>query len=402
MKIQITIFLIGLSISSFAQFGNIQRSIERKTKNHYEEKGEAIGEKHATEAANKGMQSASDGIDKLVAWEDEQLADEKIFIDTNFIEYTDIQWQRLRFVSGENVIFYDKPFNFEEDEKVPSNWHINGKSKGEVQVSRLDQGKIIIVSADGFLTPKIENIEQDYLPDNFTLEFDFMMPVVPFSKPFSIYFYAKDEQQDNNLAPIKINQNVVTYKDSSGYYPVVANDENGMSNWYHLSISYNKDFLQIFINERLMVTYKEDINPTGFTIDYFAIAPIFYKNFLIASNQEPIIDQINSGVFTTYDIDYIAYKNRLSGLSSSILSKVAKQLNDDPDLKLDIDVYFSQFDNDDENNKYGEEKTTAIAKTLLAMGVNVTQINMKFKGSVKQKPGSEDNLKSEVVCFRKG
>ena len=199
MKIQITIFLIGLSISSFAQFGNIQRSIERKTKNHYEEKGEAIGEKHATEAANKGMQSASDGIDKLVAWEDEQLADEKIFIDTNFIEYTDIQWQRLRFVSGENVIFYDKPFNFEEDEKVPSSWHINGKSKGEVQVSRLDQGKIIIVSADGFLTPKIENIEQDYLPDNFTLEFDFMMPVVPFSKPFSIYFYAKDEQQDNNL-----------------------------------------------------------------------------------------------------------------------------------------------------------------------------------------------------------
>jgi len=399
--ITITLLLIAFSMGSFAQFGNIQRSIERKTRKHYQDKGEAIGEKHANEAAEKGLQAADDGVNKLVKWEDEQLADEKIFIDTNFIEYSDIQWQRLRFVSGENIIFYDKPFNFEKDEKAPSNWFINKKSKGDVQISGLDQGKVIITSGQGYLTPLIKNPEQDYLPDNFTIEFDFMMTVVPFSKPFSIYFYAKGKQKANDIAPIKINQNVVTYKDSSGYYPVLANDENGMSNWYHLSVSYNKGLMQIYLNERLMVAYKEDINPTGITIDYFAIAPIFYKNILIASDQKPIIEQINSGVFTTYDIDFIAYKNRLSGMSASVLSKVAKQLTDNPELKLNIDVYFSQFDDPEENKKYGEAKTTAIAKTLLAMGVNVTQINMNFKGSVKQEQGGDDNMKSEVVFFRK-
>jgi len=401
IRIAVTFLLIGLSVGSFAQWGRIHHNIERNTRKHFEKEGEAIGEKHATDAANEGIESANDGIDKWEEWEEEQFADEKVFIDTNFIEYTDIQWQRLRFVSGKNVVFYDKPFNYEKDEKEPSNWFLKNKSKGEVQVSSLDQGKVIIVSADGYLTPKIENAEKDYLPDNFTLEFDFMMPVIPFSKPFYIYFYAKDKQKSNGSAPIKINQNVVTFKDSTGYYPVMANDENGMSNWYHLSVSYNKGFLKIYLNERLMVTYNEEINPTGITIDYYAIAPIFYKNLLIASDQEPIIDQINSGVFTSYDIDYIAYKNRLSGIGGSILAKVANLLKDNPDLKLDIDVYFSQFEDKSDNKKYGEAKTTAIAKTLLAMGVNVTQINMNFKGSVEQKPGSEDNLKSEAVYFKK-
>jgi len=391
-----------LSINSFGQWGNIQRNIERKTQRHFEKKGEDIGKEHAEEAADKGLQSASDGVDKLVEWEDEQLADEKTFIDTNFIEATDIQWQKLWFVSGKDVVFYDKPFNYEEKKKVPSNWYIKEKTEDNIQVDRLDQGKSILVGGKGYLTPKIKAVEKDYLSDNFTIEFDFMMPIVPFAKPFNILFYAKDKQKEIEIAPIKINQNKIWYKDSSGYYPIMANDEQtGMSNWYHVSISYNKGIMQIFLNEKLMIAYKEAINPTGFTIDYYAISPIFYKNFLIANNQEPIIKQLNSGQFITYDIDYIAYKERLNGISISILSKIAKQLNDDTNLKLNIEVYFSQFDDEKENKKYGEQKTSAIAKSLLSMGVNITQINMIYKGSIKQEPGNINNLKSEIVNFIK-
>ena len=396
----ISIILIALTVNGYAQWGlgSIQRSVEKKTQRHFEQKGESIAEEHA----NKGLQAAGDGVDKLVAWEDEQLADEKTFIDTNFIESSDIQWKRLWFVSGKEIVFYDKPFNFEEKKGVPSNWYAMEGTEKNIQVDQLDQGRSILVGGKGYLTPKLENSANDYLSDNFTVEFDFMMPIVPFAKPFNILFYAKDKQKENEIAPIKINQNKIWYKDSSGYYPIMANDEQtGMSNWYHVSISYNKGIMQVFLNEKLMIAYEEEINPTGITFDYYAISPIFYKNFLIANMQEPIIDQINSGVFTTYDIDYIAYKNKLSGMSGSILSKVAKQLSDNPDLKLDIDVYFSQFDKADENKKYGEAKTTAIAKSLLAMGVNITQINLTYRGSVEQKKGSSDNHKSEAVYFRK-
>lgn len=397
MKTTITVLILVLfSLSSFSQFG-----IQGRIKSHYKKKGEAVGEKHANEGINKGLTEADKGMNKLVAWEDEQLADEKMFIDTNFIEDTDIQWKRLWFVSGKEVVFYDKPFNFEEKKGAPSNWYVMPNTEKNIQVDRLDQGKSILVGGKGYLTPKMDNVEEDYLTDNFTLELDFMMPIIPFGKPFNIYFHAKDKQENNGLAPIKINQNKIWYKDSSGYYPVMATDENGMSNWYHLSVSYNKGMLQIFLNEKLMVAYKEDINPTGITIDYYALSPIFYKNILIAKHQEPILDQLNTGVFTTYDIDYLAYKERLSGMSGSILSKVAKQLTANPDLKLDIDVYFSQFDKAEDNKKYGEAKTTAIAKSLLSMGVNVTQINMTYKGSVTQVKGGSDNYKAEVVYFRK-
>ncbi len=403
-KIITLTILVLIAVSSNAQWGiggSIQRSVERKTKKHFEDKGEKIGEEHAKKGINAGLNEADKGVNKLVSWEDEQLADEKTFIDTNFIEDSDIQWKRLWFVSGKDVVFYDKPFNFEEKKGVPSNWYAMKGTDKNIQVDRLDQGKSILVAGKGYLTPKVENVETDYLSDNFTIELDFMMPIVPFAKPFNILFYAKNKQKENNISPIKINQNKIWYKDSSGYYPIMANDENGMSNWYHLSISYNKGILQVFLNEKLMIAYDEEINPTGVTLDYYAISPIFFKNVLITNNQEPIIDQINSGVYATYDIDYLAYKDRLSGLSGSILSKISKQLTDNPDLKLDIDVYFSQFDKADENKKYGEAKTTAIAKSLLAMGVNITQINLTYRGSVEQKKGSSDNYKSEAVYFRK-
>ncbi len=395
-----------ISVGSYGQFG-----IQNKIKNHYKHKGEDIGKEHAKKAEQEGMKHAEDaeaeglkhaeeGVNKMETWYDPYYGEVEMFIDNNLIEASDVQWQKLTFVRGEDLIFYDKPFNYEEKRKSPSNWVIDTKSKGKVSVDELDQGKSILVSGKGYLSPKTENYQKDYLPDNFTFEFDFMMPVTPYAKPISVYFYGI-ETKNSEIQPIVINKNIVSYKDSLSRYPVMAYDDNGMSNWYRLSVSFDKGLINVYLNEKKMITYQDDINPSGITIDYYAITPVFFKNFILAKNQKPIVDQIKDGKYISYNIDYSINASKLTGPSISELSQVAVVLIKNPEMKLDIDVYFSQSKKEKENKEYGEMKTDAVSKTLISMGVNEDQIKVKFKGSIISSEINPKNYLSEAVVFRK-
>ena len=395
--------LISIGFAGFAQWGSIQRAVERKTESHFRKKGEDIGKKHAEEGINKGAEAAVEGIDKLVEWEDEQLADEETFIDTNFIEADEIQWQILRFVPGDEIIFYDRPFNYEKDGDEPKNFFLKKKTRGKAQVVKTDWGNTIIVSADGYLIPKVPNPEKDYLPDNFTVEFDFSTTITPFSKPMYLFLFDKEHQNGDGLKPIIINRNKVTYNGTSRTYPVVDNDENGMSPWFHFSMSFNKGIMQIYLNERLMIsTVDSTINPTGITLEYMAYAPLMFKNFKITTgNQYPLKERLAKGEIVSYDIDYNADRKKLDGISISLLSKISKILKENKDMKMDIEVYYSQKEKEKDNKKYGLEKAGAIDHVLTAMGVDSKQINVYYKGSYNTSAGDENNKKAESVIFKK-
>lgn len=401
--------IMAFTVNTYGQFG-IQNRIKRKTEAHFKKKGEEQAQKgidagidaglrEADKGIEAGLNEADKGLQKFDDWAEEEFADEIVFVDENLIDADHIQWQRLRFVTGKDLIFFDKPFNFEKDNKAPSNWYI--KKRSSTEISEFDQGKMIIAAGDGFLAPMVPNPEVDYLPSNFTFEFDFMMPISPFSKPMNINFYAKDKQSRKGFWPIKINKNMVTYKDSSAHYPVLYLDENGMDNWYRFSVSYDNGLIKIYLNERLMITYQDEIEPTGISIDYMAYTPIFFKNFILATNSQSIENQIASGSYTSYNIDYIVYKERLTGRSISVLAPIANMLKEDPSLKLDIDVYFSQSDKKKENSKFGQLKTDAIKLALISMGVLENQVSTNFKGSIESTAGNEENKKSEMVVFRK-
>ena len=407
----ILILMLAFSVNTFGQFGgSIERHFRKKTENKFKREGKKkaqegvdagvnAGLNEAEKGANAGINAANDGIQKFDDWAEDEFADEMVFVDENLIDASNIQWQRLRFTTGKDLIFYDKPFNYEKENKAPSNWII--KYRSSTEISEFDQGKMIIAGGEGFLTPKVSKMKEDYLPDNFTFEFDFMMPVSPFSKPMSINFYAKNQQNKKGFWPIKINKNIVTYKDSTEKYPVVYLDDNGMDQWYRFSLSFDKGLIKIYLNERLMVTYQDDINPTGISIDYMAYTPIFFKNFILATNVEPIEDQLKAGEYISYNIDFLAYKELLSGRSISELAPIANLLKDNADMKIEAEVYFSQYEKKKENEKYGKQKAEDIKTALISMGASENQITTKYKGSIESKESGADNYKSEMVVFKK-
>jgi citrate lyase gamma subunit len=399
MRIIFLGLFIALFTSAFGQFG-IPSSIRKSAEKHAKKKGEEIGREQAKKGEEAGMRAASDGIDKLVKWEDEQFGPVEIFIDENLIEESDVQWQKLQFVTGSDLIFYDKPFNFEEKRKQPTNWILSNDKKGSIEIGELDQGMSIVAAGPGSLTPKIDKAKEDYLPGSFTVEFDFLMTITPFGKPINLNFYAINEQSSEGFSPIIINQSMVIYKDSSAKYPVMANQDNGMPNWYRVSVSFDNGLINIYLNERKMITYKDDINPTGISIDFVAITPISFSNFIIAKNPKTVFEQLKEGDFTSYNIDYLMNYEKLNGVSISELSKIAVILIKNPDLKMEVDVYFSQSSKNKENKEFSKLKTETIKNTLIAMGVEESQLTVNNKGSIITSAINPKNRLSDAVVFR--
>ena len=392
------LLLMGISMNMFGQFG-LDRMLKKATKKHVNKQVD----KHEENAKRAAVAEVDKQFVKLEAWEDEQLGFIPVYIDENFMEPSDIQWQRLKFASGENVIFYDKPFNFEKKRSQPTFWDLDPKYGKNVSVEELDMGKAVLAAGPGYMTPKMDNASEDYLPNKFTLEFDYMMMITPKSKPIKLYFYAKGSQSAEGFEPIIINQREVWYRDSVSSYPLLAAQDNGMANWYRISISFDEGLLKVYMNEREMIVYNDkDLNPTGVTLDYYAVPPLSIKSFLISGAPKTIYDQIREeGKFTSYNIDYNIHTSKLPGISLSELTKIAAILIKNPDMKMDIDVYFSHMKREDENNDYGAGKTEAVKRSLIAMGVEEEQINVVYKGSIISSEINPKNRFSEAVVFTK-
>jgi len=403
MRLTTLLLLLLFSINSFSQFGSLKKFVTDKTKKTVTEKSEEHVEKQADKAMNKASLELDTAFADLEAWEDEQFGFVELEIDKRYVNSSDIMWQNLRFVTGEEISYYDRPFNYEKKHKQPVHWNIGSDNKGQVEISDYGIGKVIAAAGPGIISPKIESNAKDYLSNSFTVEFDFLMQLNPYSKPINLYLYDKITQDANGLIdPIIITTTSITYKDSVAKYPSLVDSESAMGNWYRVSLSFDEGLMKVYLNEREMIVYEDKtINPTGVCLDYNAVPPINLKTFVVAQNPKTIYDQLmEKDKYVSLNIDYDIETERLSGISLSDLSKVAVILIKNPEMKMDVEVYFSKVSNNNETEFIGKEKTKMVNDMLISMGVEEDQITTKYKGKIMASEINPKSRLSEAVVFK--
>ena len=137
-------------------------------------------------------------------------------------EKPELTWAKYDFVPGEKIFFEDNQEG-EENGEFPSRWDIQS---GNVENAKLGNDKVIMFRADSYIMPYLDNPEQDYLPDIFTLEFDCYFSLEENYQDYFVYFYDKKNQEYiRELADIRIYWNMVKYGDFKGYYPGLSNSQ---------------------------------------------------------------------------------------------------------------------------------------------------------------------------------
>lgn len=293
-----------------------------------------------------------------------------------------LTWSKYDFVPGTNVIFEDD-LTAEENGEFPSRWDIK---RGNVENAILDGEKVIMFRSTSEIIPWLDDPENDYLPDVFTLEFDCYFSADRNYETYSIYFYdRKNQEYVSGMDYATIYWNRVLLGDFSSYYPGISNSafckEEG---WRHISVAFNKRSMKIYLDDTRLVNVPNfGSNPTGITIygtndrDKYS----YIKNIRIAEGGIKLYEKFQQdGKIVATGIRFETGKWTLKPESMGIINKVYDMLEEHPDINLSIEGHTDNVGDADFNMELSEKRADAVMNTLTSMGIDKNRLSAKGYG----------------------
>ncbi len=294
-----------------------------------------------------------------------------------------LSWAKYDFIPGEEVFFEDNQTG-EENGEFPSRWDIYD---GNVEMARLGEDMVIMFREDSRIMPYIENPDQDYLPDVFTLEFDCYFTKDENYQNYEVRFFDKLNQKGFDLSGLRIYWNKCVLGRFEGWYPGVSNSANvKQEGWRHVSIAFNKRALKVYLDDtRVLNIPNLRVNPTGITIagEYNEYKEImgYIKNIWLARGGVKLYDKmIQDGKIIANGIRFDVGKSTLKPESMGIINKVVEMMQEHPDLKFSIEGHTDNDGDTESNQKLSENRAMSVKEKMESMGIDPDRLSTKGFG----------------------
>ena len=303
-----------------------------------------------------------------------------------------LNWAKYDFVPGEEVFFEDNHAG-EENGEFPSRWDIYS---GNVENAQLGGENVIMFREDSYIMPFMENAESAYLPEVFTLEFDCYFNLGDYYQNYAVLFYDKLNQSYIDISDVRIYWNRANMSRFKGTYPEAsASSYSEMEGWRHVSISFNKRSLKVYLDDtRLLNIPNLKTKPTGITIyGNFSQSSKKYsyiKNIRLAKGGVKLYDRmLQDGKIVATGIRFDVGKATLKPESMGIINTIAKMMNEHPELKFSIEGHTDSDGDLEANQKLSEERANTVMNTLISMGIPADR--MSTKGFGESNPVAPNN-----------
>ena len=200
------------------------------------------------------------------------------------------------FMSGETLIFLDIPNADEKEHEKPSNWSVNKANADEndnLEIVIFEGEKVIRLPKRDGISPIILENETDYLPENFTLEFDASFSANSLEQRYYLSFFDRKSQGTRGEYVARILELTFTT------FGVTDDLKEGTLNnnkfyqktsnlvWRHIAISYSNNNIDIYYDGQ-HIFHKNNIegNLMGINISRseFSDNNRYLKNIDLATN----------------------------------------------------------------------------------------------------------------------
>lgn len=312
-----------------------------------------------------------------------------------------VQWNKYDFIPGDKIIFEDDLAG-ETNGEFPSKWDLK---KGTIENLSFDGANVIgffkcNVNSGGGIVPLLKNSNEDYLPDDFTLEFDAYFD----DKDGSYQVYLADTKNQMKLDKefnysnkwIRIKQNSTTTKESeTSYYPGTSPSKiNLQACWRHIAISFNKRALKTYLDDsRISNIPNLGYNPTGITIGFHNPSGDrkgYIKNIKIAKGAVPLYDKLmTDGKIITTGIRFDVNKSTIKPESMGIINEIVALLKEKSELKFSIEGHTDSDGDDKTNQALSEARANSVKSKMIDLGISSSRL--KSKGFGESKPISDNN-----------
>lgn len=321
------------------------------------------------------------------------------------ISQDNVNWNKYDFVPGEQIIFEDNQQG-EQNGEFPGKWDLVG---GTVENAQLNSENVIMfIKMGAFLNkmgivPMIKNPVKDYLPEEFTIEFDaYFEQNLPSNNLYRVYLYDAKNQKDKIdskiYTSIDITQQTIKCGDASGAYPSTDYSHNKPFNvvnpgWRHVAISFNKRALKVYLDDaRIINVPNVAFDPMGLTLLFDARNEKkgYIKNIRIAKGAVPLYDKLlTDGKFVTTGIKFDVNKSIIKPESMGTINFVVKLMQDHPELKFSIEGHTDSDGDEASNLKLSEERARAVLDRLVSLGISKERLSSKGHGESKPVAGND-------------
>lgn len=317
---------------------------------------------------------------------------------------TDLKaYSNYDFIPGEKILFEDL-FTEAVDGEFPSRWKLIDRQG----VINTVAGEKVFVFQDcslgsmGKTEPRIKT--KNYLTGSFTAEFDFFLP----EEEEAIALALRDNAGEVRFISIQANEAIVR----TNYFPF-ENDltgrykemENLQGTWYHAAFACKNRQLKCYINEsRVLVIPDCSFDPLSLFM--MGTLNVRFKNFKLAEGGGMnMLDKIlTDGRFVSRAIKFDVAKATIKGESMGFISELAKWLNTNPTVNLEIGGHTDSDGDNASNQKLSEMRAEAVKRALVGLGINASRLNAKGYGEtvpVSSNDTPEGKADNRRVEFKK-
>ena len=314
------------------------------------------------------------------------------------------------FIPGDEIIFDDN-FEMEKLGEFPLRWDL---LDGYAETAR-QMGRNVLAFTDNGIGQVIPLMKEkwDWLPEVFTVEFDlYVAPMNTsdeeetslemsicfgergdesyYNAPSYVRFwYREDGSCDltwNLLKPdgsdlaggdkmLGLNPGNSDYMEKDN--PLVAGE------WNHFAFSFNKRAFKGYVNGVRLINVPAMKAP-GYL--FFASGSYYrhtgLSNVRIAQGAVPLYDRLTSdGKITTYSITFETGKADLKPESIIEINRVAKLMQEHPELSLEVQGHCDNTGTDNVNDPLSQERAEVIVAALVKQGIASNRLTAVGKGS---------------------
>ena len=328
----------------------------------------------------------------------------------------EMTYAKSDFVPGDEIIFEDLLMG-EKLGEFPSMWDLK---EGNAEVVNVGGENAIHMGEETLIMPYMK--EKDYLPEQFTVEFDLYVPCcyggndkVSMNNRYNIdlvnaagevVFQAYWYNGNNEMGkPRDIDWNWQNGGEESNGEGTVAFN---MSDFNHIAISFNKRALKFYVNGIRIANIPRCDAPTRFQIVSYSGASEderFIKNIRIAKGAVPLYDRMMSeGKFVTYGITFDVGKATIKPESMGEINRIVQLMNENPTLKFSVEGHTDSTGNAASNQTLSEQRSQAIVDKLVELGIAKDRLTAVGKGQnspIADNTTDEGRAKNRRVEFVK-